>query len=168
MKTIISESIYKNIKRMNDSLLKNKGVKKLLDEPGEAELSVFWEYKGQRFKCRFDKITKSGVVIDLKTCADANPTAFLQDIKKWSYELQGAYYSWAAEETLGFKNAPFVFLVASKVYPYEVSMVSLGPKTLKKSRERLFKIIDELLEKGKKNQWPSYGECLHVLELEDY
>ena len=166
-KTIISEAIYRNIKNMKASLLSNKGVAKLLSQEGQPELSVFWEYKGQKFKCRFDYVTKSGIVIDLKTCQCANPNTFLGDIKKWSYELQSAYYSWAAEQTLGFKNAPFVFLVASKNHPYENSMIGLGPKTLEKARRNLFKIIDELVEKNKRNDWQSYGEDLHILELEE-
>ena len=86
-KTLIKEIMFKDVKKIRDSVFKNKGAEKLLTR-GKSEASVFWKEGNQAFKCRFDYLTDSGIVIDLKTCQDSNPRNFLKSIVNFNYDIQ--------------------------------------------------------------------------------
>jgi hypothetical protein len=165
-KTLIKESMFKDVKKIRDSVFKNKGAEKLLTK-GKSEASVFWKEGNQAFKCRFDYLTDSGIVIDLKTCQDSNPRNFLKSIVNFNYDIQNVFYQRAAQKALGLSSPPpFVFIAVNKLYPFESSIIGLGEHTLKKARVRLEEALKNMTEHKQKDDWPSYGENLHVLEIE--
>lgn len=62
---------------------------------GKKEVSVFWEAEGLPLKCKLDLILKNRsntTVCDLKTTTAKNIVEFYEDIVKFNYHRQAAFY----------------------------------------------------------------------------
>lgn len=125
------------------------------------EVSLFGQIEGLPVKCRLDMLTDGDdhPIIDLKTCADANPEKFMREAIRLGYHLQAA---WALDvlRMVGIKREEFRFVAVESKPPHgvcvlrfldqEVSLLRVGRVRYK---EQLRK-IKQATETGK---WPSYG-----------
>lgn len=138
-----------------------KAVRPYLYPNFDAEISIFSQLEGLPVKCRLDVLSKSETdpVIDLKTCADANPEKFMREALRLGYHLQAA---WALDvlRLVGIKRQEFQFVAVESKPPHgvcvlrfldqDVSLLRVGRVRYK---EQLRK-IKQSIETGK---WPSYG-----------
>lgn len=120
----------------------------------KAEQSVFWEEEGQLYKCRPDA-WKPGLLIDLKTCASADPNEFGKVAHNFGYHQSAAHYIDGWKAATG-EELPFKFVLVEKTAPYLVSVVELDWEAIDIGRglnDRAKRIYAECVES---NTWPGY------------
>lgn len=119
---ILTYDEYEMIQGMATSVLSDPYCQLLL--AGEKEISYYWTDSdtGVKVKCRPDcrtDLTESSVVVDLKSCENANIDAFIRDIFKYGYDLQAAQYT-TGVELYEQKKHKFVLIAVEKKPPYAV------------------------------------------------
>lgn len=170
-KEIIDEETFETLTAMREALYKTPYVKKLIE--GEHEKSFFWtdEKTGIKCKCRPDSIGKIGneyILVDLKTCSDAETSAFMRDSMKFGYDIQAAHYCEGMKANNGH-DYKFVFIAQEKTAPYLVNVLQADDYFMQNGRE----VRDSLLETYKKclelDEWPGLmgfaEEKIHIQPL---
>ena len=119
-----------------------------------AEQSVFWDEDGLMLKCRPDA-WQPGLLIDLKTCASADPNEFGKVAHSFGYHQSAAHYIDGVKAATG-EELPFHFVLVEKTDPYLVSVVELDWEAVNIGRglnERAKRVYRECVES---NTWPGY------------
>ncbi|MGB6080281.1 MAG: PD-(D/E)XK nuclease-like domain-containing protein [Xanthobacteraceae bacterium] len=127
---------------------------------GKVEHSLIWQDKvtGVWLKSRPDVIPSAdGVLVDLKTTADASPEAVVNSIKTYGYALQGALAGMGMEATLGVKMTDFVLVWIEKSAPFAVSISPVDPEWIYWARRQLRRAIDTFAKCVETNEWPGYS-----------
>ena len=157
-KEVIDEETYDQLTAMREVLYATPYVKKLIN--GEHEKSFFWTDKktGIKCKCRpdsFGKLGSGNIIVDLKTCKDAETNAFMRDALKYNYDVQAAHYTEGLETIYGNEYA-FVFIAQEVKAPYLVNVLQADEYFMKNGRE----VRDQLLQTYNKcialDEWPAY------------
>lgn len=151
---------YENVKGMQDGVMRNRGCRELIEAPGRYELSLFAKdpETGLIVKVRYDKLTDSGMPVDLKKTQDARPDAFSRSINMYDYHLSAALYmdawSWAFGEDLH----SFRWIAVEEQSPHAAKRYVIDDLSLEvgraKYREALIE-YDRCLQSG---VWPSYDD----------
>ena len=133
----------------------------------DTERPIFWTdgATGLPCKCRLDAIkTGGGDVIDLKTCADASPDAFIRDALKYGYDVQAAHYLHGAAAKYGRSpSRRWWFVAMEKTPPYAVNVIRADDGFLDHGEWRRMALMDKLKDCTTKNEWPGYGQTETVL-----
>lgn len=105
----------------------------LLNEPGRPEVSIFaTDNDGTKLKCRPDRLTDDGIIIDLKsTSGRPGRNNLTRAVIDYGYDLQAAHYL-ATAELAGIQAAAFVFVFVAKQAPHFVTVVDLSPELLER------------------------------------
>lgn len=166
-KLLIKTADMDDAMRIRDAVWKNKLARECL-EGAETEIASVWSDKttGLICKAKADAINhKLGILIDVKTTADASPEEFPRSFAKYGYWLQESWYRWGfAENGFGsmdwIKPTPFLFIAAEKTKPYLVCVHEMS----KIHHERVYFEIKRLLgeykaymEKGLFPGYPDYN-----------
>lgn len=119
---IITYEEYEMLTGMATSVMSDPYCQLLLS--GEKETSYYWtdEDTGVKVKCRPDcrtDLKKCSVVVDLKSCENAQINDFIRDIFKYGYDLQAPHYL-TGVELYEKKPHKFVFIAVEKKPPYAV------------------------------------------------
>lgn len=155
-KEVIDEETYQILVEMREALYKTPYVKKLIY--GEHEKSFFWTdaKTGIPCKCRPDSYGEFGsqkIIVDLKTCSDAETSVFMRDAIRFGYDIQAAHYV-DGMENISNENYSFVFIAQEKTAPYLVNVLQADDYFMQNGR----KVRDSLLETYMKcielDEWP--------------
>jgi len=138
------------------AILATKSGRWLFDAPGYVEASLRFEYKGLAFKARPDKITSSGILIDWKTCADANPVKFKRTITDFGYHRQLWFYTLAARQC-GLRVDTACLVPVEKASPHATYVAELSADLLKLGEVEMEKAIDKLKACLDSGNFPSYA-----------
>ena len=150
-KDVITQEQFEQIDAMRNSAYATPFVAKLLS--GNKELS-FWgkdEDTGLVIKCRPDCITDFNgkhILIDYKTCTDAENTEFYRDSIKFGYDLQLAYYRDILKQNTGL-DYDVVIIAQEKSAPYVTNVFQLSENYLENGRElykEMLKVYKNCLE----------------------
>lgn len=117
--TLLTERDYDLCMTMRDALLLHPEVEKLMAAGFEAEPSYFWEdpETGLLCRCRPDwDVPARDLVVDLKTAADASPSAFRKAVFSHRYSVQNALYC-AGRAAVRGDTRGMVFVVVDKSDP---------------------------------------------------
>lgn len=158
-KTLISEEEMKTIEQMAQNVLSNKYAAALLS--GEKEKSYFWNDKrtGINLKCRPDCRTELGgvsVIVDLKTCVNADTDAFFRDCLKYGYDLQAALYKCGVEE-IERKPHRFVFIAVEKEPPFAFNILEADSLFVDKGNADLNNYLDTVVKCQSTRNWYGYN-----------
>lgn len=154
----------KHVEGIRDSLWSKFG--ELLSLPGHNELSGFSIDPETGVVCRhrFDKLTTTGIAIDLKTTLDGRNDAFSRSIQAYSYHVQCAFYqdqfSWITDNELN----DFLFLVVESDSPYAAKMYRLNQESIGIGRSIYRKSLNEFAKCKESGIWPAY-ECDEIEEI---
>lgn len=129
----------------------------------ETEKPFFWhdDESGILCKCRVDAI-RPGVLVDLKTCADASTEAFTRDAIKYGYDVQAAHYVHGVKASSGTAPA-FYFIAVEKAPPYAVNVIKASDGFLDRGMMQRFDLLARLKECQEADSWPDYGESDLIL-----
>lgn len=112
-RTVLSPAEWRKLYLMRDSVMAHPTARKLIEMAGAVESSIFWRDRETAELCRArpDKVIDSlGVVVDLKSSADASERGFNQSIGQYRYHVQDSYYSEGCTRAL-WKPKDFLFIV---------------------------------------------------------
>ena len=150
-KDVITQEQFEQIEEMRNAAYATPFVAKLLN--GDKELS-FWgkdEDTGLITKCRPDAIVEFNgrhILVDYKTCTDAENTKFYRDSIKYGYDLQLAYYRDILKQNTGL-DYDVVIIAQEKSAPYVTNVFQLSENYLESGRalyKQMLKVYKECLE----------------------
>jgi len=161
--TFVSEDTHAHVERLAASVHAHLGTSGIL-AGGMAEVSGFVEdFGGVKARIRPDYL-KDDVIVDLKTCTDARPEAFLRSVMTYQYHVQMAWYLDIAKAIDG-KERRFLWVAVEKeapfgvaVYEPTIAMWSQGWALYQKAIQ-IFKDCDAL------DHYPCYTTDVQKLDL---
>lgn len=130
-----------------------------------TEKTIIWhEPDGTRCRMRADIITNDRkVIVDYKTCDNANPESFVRQIANMGYDLQGAFYKKGVAEEFG-TDAKFLLLAQEIEPPYSCTFIGLPPAFLFLGAAKMRYAMATWAECMATGQWPGYGSRIHWVE----
>lgn len=157
-KDVISQADFDKISEMRNVLYATPYCKKLLF--GQHEQSYFWvnEETGLACKCRpdsFGKLGDEGIIIDLKTCKNAETEAFMRDAIKLNYDIQTAHYIEGMKANTGL-DFRFFFIVQEKTAPYLVNILEADDYFVKSGQDTRLALMEGYKKCLEKNEYPGY------------
>lgn len=134
----IIDNIYENFKKNKLAQYYSKG---------QVELSHYGKYNDIDIRVRPDVINmQKEFIADIKTCRNNSPKAFKNDVYKYAYHLQAAFYM---DNIPGINH--FKFITVETVYPFSVEVYTLSEEMLEQGRnawKAAFKDYELYLETG--------------------
>jgi len=102
---LLTSDEHTRITAIRDAVRAHSMARKLLDRIAQVEVSTFWKDEGTGVdcRCRPDGILDNGMLIDLKTTADAG-RGFERSVRQYRYHVQAAFYA------MGMAGAPMIFI----------------------------------------------------------
>lgn len=169
---VLTRSEWLACQGVRRSLWAHPKLRKLLDAPGRAELTVIWDdpETGVRCKARVDRLCEDygGVLLDLKTTTDARPWAFEKKIHDMGYHRQKAMYQ-DALRLHGIETQHLVIAAAEKEgEPYAVAGYRLSDGAADVGRDELRALIRRYAECQEKQEWPAYPTDIVEIALPAY
>lgn len=166
-KEFINLDSYVMIDQMAYSLFQNPYAERLLDGIHEQSMYFVDEFTGVHCKIRPDcyKVIGDKVIItDLKSCKSAEPTDFMKDIVKYSYDLQAYMYRLGVAKTLGIpiENVSFVFICVEKKAPYLSAIYECTQEIFDRGEMLFRKYIGMYKECCETNNWYGYNGFTHT------
>lgn len=154
---------------MAESLERHKLAMEILTV-GKPEVTgyLIHEPTGQRRRVRVDWLHPQ-VLGDVKTAESSDPEVFKKRAAEYGYHIQAPYYLDVLRE-LGHPAKVFAFVVIEKNPPYPVSVVQLGPRSIKLGRKRYTEGLQILRDCKAADVWPGYinDDTYARVEIPDY
>lgn len=157
----IAYADYLTIVEMNKAINTNKYVAQLLK--GEHETSYYWqdETTGINISCRPDsrrllKGGDEGIIVDLKTCENAETEAFMKDAIKFNYDLQSYMYKEGVEK---IEKVPhrFIFIAVEKKPPFAFNILEADDLFVQHGRDKFREYLGILKECQDTNNFYAYN-----------
>ena len=166
-KQLLTTAEWDSIKGIKASILSHPAASSSLLTAGRNECTFIAKdpATGLDLKCRPDRITDSGWVIDLKTTQDASVTEFTRSIHKFGYHIQAAFYLHTIELATGQRPLGFIFMAAEKTAPYAVQMLRLGGASIQFGTGIIQTQLARLAECIATDTWPAYEDSVVDVEL---
>lgn len=134
------------------------------DLPAELSLFAADPRTGVNLRGRVDKVAKvdgETVLVDLKTCTDADPSEFRKDIANYGYYLQSTVYTRLWKLTHPNESIPEMWFVAvSKTQPHLVTINRVGLEYEDLGDIHMRRAIDRYVEGMTTGEWPGYPNII--------
>jgi len=157
---IITSEIYDKARKMRDALHAHPITKELLfsDKGAMNEYSYYWTdpVTGVKCKAKADRVTSSGLIIDVKTAASVNPEELSKDMFNYRYHVQDAWYTDGFEIAHRVKPEGFLFITVRNEEPYLVKPYMLDEPSRQLGRDSYRFDLDIYAECLKTGIWPAY------------
>lgn len=116
---------YDMVLRCGDAIFAHPAARELL-AGALVEQSMFWIDARYKVPCKARVDARNhGLLIDVKSCADASPEGFAKQIADFEYHAQGAHYISGNEHLLDASPDGFVFIAVEKEPPRAVGVYLL-------------------------------------------
>jgi len=158
------------INGMCTALQQHPAARQALNVPGINEASYITTDPGTGIgiKCRPDRLTESGWVVDLKTTRDASAAAFAKSTANFGYHVQAAFYMHCLD-VLGERPKGFIIVAVEKDPPYAVQVFRIAPAAVQLGTREMFTALGTLqrcrLDYPLDQPWPAYNNEVVDLEL---
>lgn len=167
-RTILTADEWRECLAVRDSVAAHPTARKLLE--GEAERSAVWQDADTGVWCkgRFDDIARRvGALTDLKTTADASPSAFTRSIYRYGYYLQAAHYLQGAQ-ALGIDAGFFTVIAVEKTAPYCVAVYHIRDDAVQAGYDELRQLLETYARCEETGVWPGYPNEAVEIDLPPY
>lgn len=140
-----------------------------LFQRGHPEVSMFWtdEDTGVACRGRLDWLRTSGrpLIVDLKTCQDANPKTFGRTAASFGYDLQAEFYTQGYEAITG-ERLPSLHVLVEVEPPHAVSVVQLDDEALSIGAIKVRAALERYRDCTESGTWPAYDPTtIHPVSL---
>ena len=176
-KEILKQKQFDNIEEIVGAAMGYKDaegrliVKDHLLKNGEPEVAMFWEcpLTGRKLKGKADWIRRDGVLVDLKTTADASRVGFAKSCATYGYHRQAAHYLAGATACTGIEFNRFIFICVEKVAPFNVSIFDASKTMIEAGRTALDEALLGIQDCIKKDSFPGYQRMgIEEIDLPDW
>lgn len=164
-KAIINQEDHATAKEMARAILTHPAARIVLGDKGKAEASLFWQEGEVECRCRPDWLREDGLLIDLKTCADASPEGFRRSAFNYRYHVQAAMYAEGYKAVTGKESAEFAFVCVEKEPPYAVAVYHATPEFLELGFREYAADLATYINCVLHDKWPGYSETSEPLGL---
>lgn len=131
-----------------------------------TEVSCFWtDFRSFGCKCRPDRLTADGIVIDLKTTDDASPDGFARACAQYKYHWQAAWYLTGLTAASGYQHDDFRLIAVEKKPPYGVGVYQMPRVYIDIAREQIAPLLDLYRRCLEDNSWPGYSDKTEILQM---
>lgn len=150
-------SDWDRLQSMAGSVYNHPVARQLIELPGRAEVSYYWNDRDTGLLCRSraDYLTDCDMIIDLKSTIDSSLSGFSKSVGNFRYHVQNAFYS-DGYETLKCPPQAFVFLAVEKSPPYNVALYVLDGDSVHAGRAAYQADLRTFAHCEKQNIWPGY------------
>ena len=155
-KDVITQEQFEQIEEMRKVMLATPFVSKLIN--GEHEISYFWvdEDTGLECKVRPDSINhKLKVIVDYKTCDNAETEHFMKQAIRLGYDVQASYYLDGVKANTG-EDYIFVFIAQEKKPPYAVNILQASDVFIESGRQTYKSLLETYKECEESGNWYGY------------
>ncbi len=165
-KIILKQAEYDQIDEMVMALMAHDEASRLIRMNGLTEVSCFWaDYRGFGCKCRPDRITPDGIVLDLKSTEDASPDGFARACAQYKYHWQAAWYLDGLTAASGYQHDDFRLIAVEKKPPYGVGAYQMPRVYIDIAREQIAPLLDLYKRCREEDSWPGYSNKTEVLQM---
>jgi PDDEXK-like domain of unknown function (DUF3799) len=156
-KTILLSQEYLTLLEMRNRICDNLNAVNLISN-ARIENSFFWqdEHSGMLLKARPD-ILHDNMIVDLKTCSDASPRAYQNEMVKYGYHVQGAMIRDAVEAIEGRRINTVINICIETKYPYNMAIYMIDEFALDEGHKKYKQICLDLKAAREKDYYPDYG-----------
>jgi hypothetical protein len=148
---------YGLVKLGVESIMANRNARRLLEKPGDREVSMFgtdWR-TGLRTRGRADVITEDGEIGDVKTTIKGLDDRALQAlVEDRCYDMQGEMYRTLFELCKGHTAEPVTLIVVEKNPPYDCRPVVLDDEWIEGGWAKLRLALDRYRDCVEAGVWP--------------
>jgi hypothetical protein len=116
-------------------------------------------------KCRPDGyIPDLGIVFDIKTTQDASPKGFPFELRKYSYDVQAAFYL-RALKAAGYKAEQFVFICVEKAEPFAVGVHTITPTYMDFADRTVTQTLFKIANAQAVGEYPTGWPVINMIDL---
>lgn len=152
-KKVISADIAVKAKTMANAA---EGTVKQYIKNGSPEVSMIWEDKETKLKCKGRVDYVRDFLIDIKTTDNASPRAFQASILKYGYYRQAAMYMDGYEAITGNRPSKFVFIAIESKPPYVTTPYTLDQEAIDIGQFDYRKLLIQYKQCCESGIWPGY------------
>lgn len=169
-KDLLTTDELSQIAAIRAALLAHPAAAQALSVPGLNEATYITTDPGTgiEIKCRPDRITESGWMVDLKTTRDASSSAFAKSIANFGYHVQAAFYMHCLD-ILGERPKGFIIVAVEKDPPHAVQVFRISASAIQHGTREMFRCLDTLsfceLTYPPSQPWPAYNQEVVDLDL---
>ena len=168
---VLTEVEYHVHKKMCESALANdKCMKLLTDKRRVTESSIFTSdpANGLNLKTRPDLyIPETGQIVDIKTTIDASPKGFAEQVGKYAYHIQGAFYLHTCK-LAGLDVKEFSFMAIEKTAPYIAHVHVMSPELVIQATKKVKETLDFIAEANKTGDFGTGWGDYSTLKVGDF
>ena len=165
---IIDADTMHLIEMMADEVRAKNAANHLLSLKGYSEVSLFWEEEGVALKSRFDFLSESGAIVDVKTSQDASPDGFTREAYKYGYHMQAYWYMRAYRQVTGKPADSFTFIACDKKAPHCVGVYKASDEMLELGEIDCMKALEIYRECVRRQCFHAYPDMIIALGLPRY
>ena len=142
------------------------GIMELIkNESCLMEASGYYEDQGVYCRFRPDAWHQDhGIILDLKTCQDASPRGFANQVAAYGYHIQAAHYLEGAEKILQ-QDHRFIFIAVEKEAPFAAAAYELDEASLLEGLAMRNLGLQAIKTSTKTGVFPGYSPDLQSLTL---
>jgi exodeoxyribonuclease VIII len=171
-RNVLEPEVWDQLHRMREAVMAHNAASWLINAPGKAEQSVYWndQETGELCRCRPDKWLDNGVIADLKTTDDASPEGFSKSIANWGYDVQDAFYQDGCAAA-GRPAKAFLFIAVEKTacvvdgVAFGVAVYNLDELSREVGRAKYRADLANYADCKASGEWPCYGERIQEISV---
>ena len=167
---VLTSTEYENVRGMQQGVLRNRHCRELIEAPGRYELSLFTTdpITGVNVKVRYDKLTDSGMPIDLKKCQKAGRDDFSRTINNYGYHISAAFYMDAWFWQFGEDLDVMRWIAVEEQSPHSAMRWKPDPDMMMIGRAMYREALDLYAQCLDRDEWPSYDDEEEDIGLPNY
>jgi hypothetical protein len=165
---VLAAADYARVLRCVEAVRNHPAASQLL-AGATVERSLFWNDGQYNVPCkaRLDA-WNAGILVDLKTTADASRDEFARSIATYGYHVQAAHYTNAAEAVLNESPEAYVIVAVESEPPHEVACYRLPANALLAGAHRLAKALATYADVMASGVWSGYPATIDTIQLPRY
>jgi hypothetical protein len=154
------------VAELRDSIMDAPEIARLLKQPGDAEVSLTWEWNGLPCKARPDYLPDDcSFVLDLKTANTAEPRAMGRKALTEGWHIRAPWYMAGVKAVKGILPEHYWFAVVEKDAPYISQLYEMEDRALVRGEQLIERALDLFNECRIRGVWPKYREGSSIISL---
>jgi hypothetical protein len=171
-KKVIKAAWWSTCMEIRQAVWLKPRIAELLSGKGTNEIGIVWRDPATGVLCKglIDRLTRDKgkvVIIDLKSTTDASEYGFPNEIAKFDYQIQAAFYS-DGLAALQPAERDFLFIAVEKEGPWESKAHRCAPSVIEQGQIDYRELLELWQECEASQTWPGYSGEVEDVFLPDW